>query len=191
MVFFFTLQNGHKWPNEKSKLFYLFFPSFFLAKPRVLEKDHPIGSKICCCIPRFRTPVCVLSILMKSAAGLEKRSALLSKWLSCHENRSFDTEIAIESFRFVFFFLFLSIHPSIHLSIHPSIRPTIYSCIHPSVRPSIRSFVRLFFRWFIHSFLHSFARLFVRSPIYLVDPYYFSCYYYSCSCIIQVLIPTP
>ncbi|XP_068686428.1 calpain-5-like [Montipora foliosa] len=44
----------------------------------VLEKDHPTGSKICCCIPRYRTPVCVLSVLVKSAADLKKKSALLS-----------------------------------------------------------------------------------------------------------------
>ena len=150
-----------------------FLPLFFLAKPRVLEKDHPTGSKICCCIPRFRTPVCVLSVLVKSAAGLEKRYALLSKWLSCHEDRSFDTVIATESFRFVCLFVFLSLFfPSIHLSIHPSVRPTIYPCIHPSVRPSIRSLVRLFFRWFIHSFfIRSLvcSSVSIRSPIYLVD----------------------
>ena len=53
---------------------------FFVFSRRVLEKDHSTGSKICCCIPRYRTPVCVLSVMVKSAAGLKKKSALLSKF---------------------------------------------------------------------------------------------------------------
>jgi len=64
-------------PHEQGK----FMMRIFTEKSSdamVLEKDHPTGSKICCCIPGFRTPVCVLSVLVKSAAGLEKRSALLS-----------------------------------------------------------------------------------------------------------------
>ena len=140
--------------------FICFFPPFFLAKPRVLEKDHPIGSKICCCIPRFRTPVCVLSVLMKSAAGLEKRSALLSKWLSCHENRSFDTEIAIESFRFFFFFS-IFIHPSIHPSIQRSIHASIRLSVHPSVRSFACSFVGSFIHFFIRSLVCSSVHLFI------------------------------
>ena len=48
-------------------------------EPRLLEKDHPTGSKICCCIPRMRSPVCVLSVLVKSANGIKKRSPILSK----------------------------------------------------------------------------------------------------------------
>ena len=56
-----------------------FSHSFFVLISSVLEKDHPTGSKICCCIPRFRTPVCVLSVLVKSAVDLQKRSLLLSK----------------------------------------------------------------------------------------------------------------
>lgn len=52
----------------------------FLFVISVLEKHHPTGSKICCCIPRFRTPVCVLSVLVKSAAELQQKSALLGKY---------------------------------------------------------------------------------------------------------------
>lgn len=52
----------------------------FLFVISVLEKHHPTGSKICCCIPRFRTPVCVLSVLVKSAAELQQKSALLGTY---------------------------------------------------------------------------------------------------------------
>lgn len=57
---------------------FLFFCFPFIIS--VLEKDHPTGSKLCCCIPRFRTPVCVLSVLVKSAVELEQKSALLGKY---------------------------------------------------------------------------------------------------------------
>lgn len=46
------------------------------SNARALVKDHPRGSKICCCIPRFRTPVCILSVFVKSAVDLQKRTLL-------------------------------------------------------------------------------------------------------------------
>ena len=64
--------------NYMERFYYSLILLFPLAIS-VLEKDHPTRSKICCCIPRFRTPVCVLSVLVKSAVELQQRSALLGK----------------------------------------------------------------------------------------------------------------
>ncbi|KAL9965206.1 hypothetical protein ACROYT_G028976 [Oculina patagonica] len=63
-------------PNEAGRFMIRIFTEKS-SNASLLEKDHPTGSKICCCIPRFRTPVCVLSVLVKSAVELEQRSALL------------------------------------------------------------------------------------------------------------------
>lgn len=46
------------------------------SNARALVKDHPKRSNICCCIPRFRTPVCILSVFVKSAVDLQKRTLL-------------------------------------------------------------------------------------------------------------------
>lgn len=46
------------------------------SNARALLKDHPKGSSICCCIPRCRTPVCILSVFVKSAVDLQKRTLL-------------------------------------------------------------------------------------------------------------------
>lgn len=41
-----------------------------------LDKEHSTGSKIWCCFPQCRTPVCVISVTVKSATGLQKTSRL-------------------------------------------------------------------------------------------------------------------
>ena len=43
---------------------------------RFLDQEHSTGSKIWCCFPQCRTPVCVMSVTVKSASGLEKTSRL-------------------------------------------------------------------------------------------------------------------
>ena len=55
-----------------------FFNNFSLIFLRALIKDHPKRRSIWCCIPRFRTPVCILSVFVTSAVDLQTRS-LLSK----------------------------------------------------------------------------------------------------------------
>lgn len=64
-------------PNQAGKFMLRIFTEKS-ADATVLEKDHPTGSKICCCLPSYRTPACVLSVVVKSAAGLKKKSALLT-----------------------------------------------------------------------------------------------------------------
>jgi len=63
-------------PNEAGNFMIRIFTEKS-SNASVLEKHHPTGSKIFCCIPRFRTPVCVLSVLVKSAVELQQKSVLL------------------------------------------------------------------------------------------------------------------
>lgn len=44
------------------------------SKAMFLDKEHSTGSKIWCCFPQCRTPVCVVSVTVKSAGGLQKTS---------------------------------------------------------------------------------------------------------------------
>jgi len=45
------------------------------SKAMFLDKEHSTGSKIWCCFPQCRTPVCIVSVTVKSAGGLQKTSS--------------------------------------------------------------------------------------------------------------------
>ena len=51
-------------------------PYILVFISRFLNQEHSTGSKIWCCFPQCRTPVCVVSVMVKSAGGLQKTSRL-------------------------------------------------------------------------------------------------------------------
>ncbi|KAK3699441.1 hypothetical protein QZH41_018607, partial [Actinostola sp. cb2023] len=61
-----------------------------------LDQDHSVGSKIFCCLPRCRTPQCIVSISLLGATGLQKGGASLTPdpyaTISC-EGRKIKTSI--------------------------------------------------------------------------------------------------
>ena len=71
-----------RWPTVPKSMFSSLLFAYFC---RFLNQEHSTGSKIFCCFPQCRTPVCVLSVTVKSAGGLQKTSRLsMSKITKCY-----------------------------------------------------------------------------------------------------------